>query len=141
MLIVLMTYQSKAPGLYQRLVAKGFSQQYGIDYVETFAPVARLDTIRLLLTMAAQKGWKISDGEEHMVCKLKKALYGLKQALRAWYGRVDKHLVSLGFERSISEPTLYVKKEGKKTLLIMSLYVDDLPITGSSKNLLTEFKK
>ncbi|KAA3486726.1 Integrase, catalytic core [Gossypium australe] len=76
-----------------RLVVKGFSQQYGVDYSETFAPVASLDTIRLLLALTAQREWKIHqldvksafliDGDETKVYKLKKTLYGLKQAPRA----------------------------------------------------------
>ncbi|KAK5802814.1 hypothetical protein PVK06_030438 [Gossypium arboreum] len=69
-------------------------------------------------------------GEEHKLYKLKKALYGLKQALMAWYDRIDAYLSRLGFEKSISEPTLYVKKAEKETLLLVSLYVDDLLVTG-----------
>ncbi|KAA3452947.1 Retrovirus-related Pol polyprotein from transposon TNT 1-94 [Gossypium australe] len=109
-----------------RLVVKGFSQRYGLDYMETFAPVAKLDIIRLLVALAAQKQWSIHQlgvrsaflngfleeeiyidqpqrfvvsGKEHMVYRLKKALYGLKQAPRAWYARIDSYL---GFNRSIS---------------------------------------
>jgi hypothetical protein len=94
-----------------QLVAKGFSQQEGIDYEETFAPTTKMSTIRLVLAMAAQFGWKVHQmdvksaflngdlqeevymyqqqgfqvlGKEHLVCRLKKALYGLKQAPRAW---------------------------------------------------------
>ncbi|KAG8492662.1 hypothetical protein CXB51_010306 [Gossypium anomalum] len=140
-----------------RLVVKGFSQKYGLDYMETFAPVARLDTIRLLIALATQKQWKIHQldvksaflngfleeeiyidqpqgfvvsSKEQKVYKLKKALYGLKQAPRAWSTRIDSYLLSLGFERSISEPTLYVKKKQAEPQLIVSLYVDDLLVTG-----------
>ncbi|KAG8481669.1 hypothetical protein CXB51_026598 [Gossypium anomalum] len=150
-----------------RLVVKGFSQKYGLDYMETFAPVARLDTIGLLIALAYQKQWKIHQldvksaflngfleeeiyidqpqgfvvsGKEQMVYKLKKALYGLKQAPRAWYTRIDSYLLSLGFERSISEPTLYVKKKQAETQLIVSLYVDDLLVTGGDRNMLADFK-
>ncbi|KAG8502733.1 hypothetical protein CXB51_000654 [Gossypium anomalum] len=150
-----------------RLVVKGFSQKYGIEYFQTFAPVARLDTIRLLVALAAQMQWKIHQldgksaflngfleeeiyveqpkglkivGEEHKVYRLKKALYGLKQAPGAWYSRIDGYLASLEFERSISEPTLYVKKQGSKTQLIVSLYVDDLLVTGGDQAMLTDFK-
>ncbi|KAG8472383.1 hypothetical protein CXB51_035319 [Gossypium anomalum] len=150
-----------------RLVVKGFSQKYGLDYMETFAPVARLDTIRLLIALAAQKQWKIHQldvksaflndfleeeiyidqpqgfvvsGKEQMVYKLKKALYGLKQAPRAWYARIDSYLVSSGFNRSVNEPTLYVKKNEAEIQLILSLYVDDLLVTGGDQNMLAEFK-
>ncbi|KAG8486732.1 hypothetical protein CXB51_020279 [Gossypium anomalum] len=150
-----------------RLVVKGFSQKYGLDYLETFAPVARLDTIRLLVALAAQMQWKIHQldvksaflngfleeeiyidqpqgfvvtGKEDMVYRLKNALYGLKQAPRVWYARIDNYLLSLGFKRSISEPTLYVKKKQSETQLVVSLYVDDLLVTGGDQIILVDFK-
>ncbi|KAG8486045.1 hypothetical protein CXB51_019337 [Gossypium anomalum] len=153
--------------LKSRLVVKGFSQKYGLDYMETFALVARLDTIRLLVAIAAQMGWKIHQldvklaflngfleeeiyveqpegfkvpHKEDMVYRLKKALYGLKQAPRAWYSRIDSYLIGLGFERSLSEPTLYVKKENGKTQLIVSVYVDDLLVTEGDQAMLANFK-
>ncbi|KAI5328618.1 hypothetical protein L3X38_028015 [Prunus dulcis] len=137
-----------------RLVAKGYSQKLGIDFNETFAPVARLDTIRTLVALAAQKGWKLFQldvksaflnevlheevyvdqppgfmikNKEDRVYRLKKALYGLKQASRA------------GFQRSPSEATLYVKA-AESGIIIVSLYVDDIIYTGSSKALMMEFK-
>ncbi|KAG8489528.1 hypothetical protein CXB51_017560 [Gossypium anomalum] len=119
-----------------RLVVKGYSQQYGVDFEETFAPVARLDTIKLLFALAAQKKWQI----HQLDVKLKKALYGLKQAPRAWYDGVDAYLSKFGFEKSLSEPTLYVKKSKDETLLIVSIYVDDLLVTGSKDVLVNEFK-
>ncbi|KAG8486018.1 hypothetical protein CXB51_019401 [Gossypium anomalum] len=79
-------------------------------------------------------------GQEDKVYRLKKALYGLKQAPRAWYDRVDAYLSKLGFKKSLSEPTLYVKKSKDETLLIVSIYVDDLLVTGSKDVLVNEFK-
>ena len=141
-----------------RLVAQGFSQQPGIDYNETFAPVARLDTVRLVLAIAAQHSWKVHQmdvksaflngfleeevyvkqppgyevkGEEGKVYKLKKALYGLKQAPRVWYSRIDAYLISNGFNRSGSEPTLYTQVNKHGEILILCLYVDDLIFTGN----------
>ena len=102
-----------------RFVARGFSQKEGIDYDETFAPVARYNSIRVIISLASVLGWKLHQmdvktaflngqieeevyieqpkgfelhGRESHVCKLKKALYGLKQAPRAWYSRIDSYL-------------------------------------------------
>nr|KYP62375.1 Retrovirus-related Pol polyprotein from transposon TNT 1-94 [Cajanus cajan] len=150
-----------------RLVVKGYAQMFGVDFSETFAPVARLDTIRLLLALAAQKGWLIHQldvksaflngyleeeifveqpegfalqGQEDKVYLLKKALYGLKQAPRSWYSRIDAHLMSLGFVKSLSEYTLYIKKVNEDILMI-SLYVDDLFVTGNCKEMIDKFKE
>ncbi|CAJ2627755.1 unnamed protein product [Trifolium pratense] len=150
-----------------RLVVKGYAQIFGVDFSETFAPVARLDTIRLLFALAAQNGWVIHQmdvksaflngyleeeifveqpegfivqGQEEKVYKLNKALYGLKQAPRSWYSRIDAHLVNLGFEKSPSEFTLYVKKVDNG-ILVVSLYVDDLFVTGSHRELIDKFKE
>jgi len=103
-----------------RLVAKGYKQKPGIDYFEVFAPVARLDTIRMLITLSAQNNWKIHQmdvksaflngtleeevyvekpavyvvrGKEDKVYRLKKALYGLKHAPRAWYKKIDSYFI------------------------------------------------
>jgi len=122
--------------------------------------------MKLLLALAAQNGWYIfqfnvksaffngvlneeiyaeqparfeKQNSTNKVYLLKKALYGLKQARRAWYTRLDNHLLSLGFKRSMNEVTLYVKHvDGHK--LIVSVYVDDLLITGDKEQLVEEFK-
>ena len=149
-----------------RLVVKGYAQIFGVDYSDTFAPIVRLDIIRLLLAISAQKGWKVFQldvksaflngvlqeeiyveqpdgfviqGAEDKVYLLQKALYGLKQAPRAWYSRIDEHLLNLGFVKSLSEATLYVKLKDND-VLIVSLYVDDLLVTGSNELLVEEFK-
>lgn len=128
----------------------------------------RLDTIRALIALAAQKGWFLYQldvksaflngvleeevyvdqpqgfvikGKEDKVYKLKKALYGLKQAPRAWYSEIDSYFHNKGFQRSKSEPTLYVKKQGNTGILIVSLYVDDLVFTGNDEKMLEEFKR
>ncbi|KAM1461179.1 hypothetical protein ACFX11_045561 [Malus domestica] len=150
-----------------RLVAKGYSQKPGIDYNETFAPVARLDTIRTLIALAAQKEWNlyqldvksaflngtlkeevyveqpqgfVKESEETKVYKLNKALYGLKQAPRAWYDEIDSYFGKAGFKKSSSEATLYVKTSEATGIIIVSLYVDDIVYTGSCPKLLEEFK-
>ena len=150
-----------------RLVAKGYSQKAGIDYDEVFAPVARLETIRLIISLAAQNKWKIHQmdvksaflngvleeevyiqqpsgyevkGHKDKVLKLKKALYGLKQAPRAWNNRIDKYFLENNFTKCPYEHALYVKiKDGD--ILIVCLYVDDLIFTGSNPRMFDEFKK
>ena len=151
-----------------RLVVKGYSQVAGVDFGDTFAPVARHDTIKLLLAMAAQRNWKIHHldvksaflngeleeeicvrqpegfevvGQEEKVYRLYKALYGLKQAPRAWYAKIDAHLLNHNFRRSSSESTLYVKQFNSQERLIISLYVDDLLVIGSNDDLVAQFKK
>ncbi|CAL9021871.1 unnamed protein product [Prunus brigantina] len=142
-----------------RLVAKGYSQKPGVDYNETFAPVARLDTIRTLIALAAQKSWQLYQldvksaflngileeevyvdqpegfvvkGSESKVYKLHKALYGLKEAPRAWYSEIDGYFAECGFTKSQSEATLYVKTRGEASILIVSIYVDDIVYTGNN---------
>ena len=139
-----------------RLVARGFLQQYGIDYDETFSPLAKMKTIRVLLALAASREWKVwqldvknaflygeLDREIYMeqpqgfernahpryVCKLKKALYGLKQAPRAWYGKIAEFLVQSGYTPATADSSLFVKNNGDKIATVL-VYVDDLIITG-----------
>jgi hypothetical protein len=140
-------------------VAWGFSQVEGVDYDETFASVARYTSIRAVISIAAEMGWKIHQmdvktaflnglieeevyieqplgfevhGRESHVCRLKKALYGLKQAPRAWYSRIDAYLQQLGFEKSEADPNLYFIMVGEDPLILL-LYVDDLFITGEER--------
>lgn len=147
-----------------RLVAKGFQQVHGVDYDETFAPVAKMDSIRLALSIAAARGWEVhhmdvknaflhGDLEEEiymeqppgymqnssLVCKLKKSLYGLKQAPRAWYAKMDSYLLSQNFVRCKSDSNVYFLKK-IDSLLIIVLYVDDLLIMGSSASVITNIK-
>ena len=82
----------------------------------------------------------MKQGEEDKVYLLKKALYGLKQAPRAWYSKINDHLLSIDFAKSVSESTLYVKHKGNN-FLIVSLYVDDLLVTGDDARLVDEFKQ
>eukprot|EP00253_Pinus_taeda_P027589 PITA_27589 len=137
-----------------RLVAKGFSQVEGIDYTETFSPVAKMNSIRLVLSLAASLKWEVHQmdvksaflhGDLHeeiymeqpigfiqtdssLVCRLKKSLYGLKQAPRAWYAKMDSFLLESGFSRCYSDNTVYTKTVGN-SLIILVLYVDDLILT------------
>jgi hypothetical protein len=128
-----------------RLVAKGYVQRPGIDFDEVYAPVARLESVRLLLAVAAQEGWEVHHmdmksaflngdlaeevyvaqpagfvvkGAEHKVLKLKKALYGLQQAPRAWNAKLDGSLLSLGFQKSTAEHGVYVRGTGREKLIV-----------------------
>lgn len=130
-----------------RLVEKGYAQHYGVNYTEVFAPVAKLDTIHIILSMAAQYGWNIfqldvksaflhgelkeeiyvqqlvgfmKKGKEDKVYKLRKALYGLKQAPIAWYNKIEAYFVRNGFERCFCEHTLFTKSTKGGKILIVS---------------------
>ncbi|KAB2617076.1 retrovirus-related Pol polyprotein from transposon TNT 1-94 [Pyrus ussuriensis x Pyrus communis] len=96
-----------------RLVAKGYAQKPGLDYNETYAPVTRLDTIRTLIALAAQKSWK---------------LYQLDVKLAFLNGVLQEEC---GFKKSLSEPTLYIKARGED-ILIVSIYVDDIVYTAKT---------
>ena len=143
-----------------RLVARGFQQIEGIDYTETFAPVIKFTTIRMLLALVAHfdlelhqmdvvtaflngdldediymeqpEGYVISSKpKSDFVCKLLKAVYGLKQAHRQWHAKIDDFLIGdLGFMTTRSDPCLYIKRHGS-SVMIIALYVDDLLLAGS----------
>jgi transposase InsO family protein len=148
-----------------RLVAQGFCQKEGIDYGETFAPVARLEAIRILLAFAASRGFKLYQmdvksaflngyieeevyvkqppGFEHPkfpnhVFKLQKALYGLKQAPRAWYARLKTFLLENGFKMGSVDKTLFLLRQGNDSLIVQ-IYVDDIIFGGSSHFLVAKF--
>eukprot|EP00253_Pinus_taeda_P017407 PITA_17407 len=148
-----------------RIVAKGFSQVEGIDYTETFSPIAKMKSVRLVLSLAATFKWEIHQmdvkyaflhGDLHeeiymeqpigfiqtdssLVCRLKKSLYGLKKAPQAWYAKMDSFLLETGFSRCHYDNIVYTKKVCK-TLIILVLYVDDLILTDSDPNLINHVK-
>ncbi|WJX32793.1 hypothetical protein P8452_21078 [Trifolium repens] len=150
-----------------RLVAKGFLQKQGLDYDEVFSPVARHETIRLMIALACSRRWPLFHldvksaflngpleedvyvkqppgfelkGKESKVLKLNKALYGLKQAPRAWNKKIDQFFVMQGFRKCSVEYGVYVKCSDDKHMLIICLYVDDLLVTGSSSIEIENFK-
>jgi hypothetical protein len=154
-------FKQKADGRYRaRLVAKGFTQIPGVDFDETFSPVARFESLRMLLALAALEDWHIHQmdvksaflngvleeeiymeqptgfivaGQETRVCRLKKALYGLKQASRAWNLQFHGVLTGLGLTRTFADAGVYVcHQHGGDGLLIIILYVDDITLLGSS---------
>ncbi|GJU13974.1 retrovirus-related pol polyprotein from transposon TNT 1-94 [Tanacetum coccineum] len=150
-----------------RLVAQGYNQQEGIDYEETYAPVARLESIRILLAYACALDYKLFqmdvksaflngfiNEEVYMaqppgfidfkkpnhVYKLKKALYGLKQAPKAWYDRLKSFLIKHEYNMGIVDNTLFTKKKGSY-LIIVQIYVDDIIFGSTCQELRDDFAK
>ncbi|GKB07772.1 retrovirus-related pol polyprotein from transposon TNT 1-94 [Tanacetum coccineum] len=144
-----------------RLVARGYRQEEGIDFEESFAPVARLEAIRIFLAFAAHMNMVIyqmdvktaflngnlreevyvsqPDGfvdpdKPNHVYKLKKALYGLKQAPRAWYDMLSSFLISNDFSKGSVDPTLFIRREGND-LILVQIYVDDIIFAASTPEL------
>ncbi|KAJ9542291.1 hypothetical protein OSB04_028797 [Centaurea solstitialis] len=140
-----------------RLVAKGFTQTHGIDYDETFSPVAMLKSIRILMAISAYFNYEIwqmdvktaflngkltedfymeqPEGFEdpknpNMVCKLLKSIYGLKQASRSWNLHFDERIKEFGFAKSEFEPCVYTKFSGS-IVTFSVLYVDDILLIGN----------
>jgi hypothetical protein len=150
-----------------RLVAKGYSQVEGLDFGETYAPVARLESIRILLAYATYHGFKLyqmdvksaflngpikeevyveqppgfEDSEyPNHVYKLSKALYGLKQAPRAWYECLRDFFITNGFKVGKADPTLFTKTIAKD-LFVCQIYVDDIIFGSSNKSTCEEFSR
>ncbi|GJZ61360.1 zinc finger, CCHC-type containing protein [Tanacetum coccineum] len=126
-----------------RLVAKGYIQEQGIDFDEVFAPVARIETVRLILALAAYHGWQV----HHLDVKsaflqgdLKEEVYVTQpEAPRAWNMKLDQTLKSLDFKKYNLEHAVYTKRS-KTSTLIVGVYVDDLIITGTPRKEIDLFK-
>ncbi|CAL1361871.1 unnamed protein product [Linum trigynum] len=150
-----------------RLVAKGFTQKSGVDYKETFSPVSKKDSLRIVMAMVAHYNLELHqmdvktaflngnldeavymdqpegfvvEGKEHMVCKLKKSIYGLKQASRQWYIKFNDTITSFGFRENIVDRCIYLKISGSK-FIILVLYVDDILLATNDLGLLHQTKE
>ena len=149
-----------------RLVAKGYTQKEGEDFFDTYSPVARLTTIRVLLSLAASHGLLVHqmdvktaflngeldeeiymeqpdgfvlDGQEGKVCKLLKSLYGLKQAPKQWHEKFERTLTAAGFVVNEADKCVYYRHGGGEGV-ILCLYVDDILIFGTNLNVIKEVK-
>ena len=149
-----------------RLVAKGYSQKYGIDYDETFSPVVRFSSIRALLAFAVQNNMLIHQmdvvtaflngelseeiymqqpdgyairGQEHLVCKLRKSLYGLKQSPRCWNAAFREYMELIGFNQSVADPCVFIRVGD--TMTIVAVYVDDLILIAGTQGEMQDVKK
>lgn len=145
-------------------MAKGFQQTPGIDYLETFSPVVKSSTIRVVLSLAVTYGWDIQqvdvnnaflNGElvetvhmlqpegfadsqnPHHVCKLTKALYGFKQAPRAWFEKLKHALLSWNFVNSVADSSLFIYKKDEQVMYVL-VYVDDILLTGNDADLVNK---
>jgi hypothetical protein len=149
------------------LVAQGFTQKFGVDYFDTFSPVARLSSFRTIIAIAARHDWDIDtfdfngaylngelsddediymqpppgyDSEGELVKHLHKSLYGLKQAGRKWYDTLCRALADLGFRVNEADLGVFSAHEGDD-ITILAIHVDDCMITGSSTQLIANHKR
>uniref|UniRef100_A0A2N9FD26 Integrase catalytic domain-containing protein n=1 Tax=Fagus sylvatica TaxID=28930 RepID=A0A2N9FD26_FAGSY len=152
-----------------RLVAKGFTQVPGKDFGATFAPVAKLTSVRLLVSLAASHSWPLhqldiknaflhgdlletiymdtppgfrAEGEyAGKVCRLRKSLYGLKQSPRAWFSRFSEVILSMEFVRCHSDHTCFIRRRLDGCCIILLVYVDDIILTGDDAPGISQVKQ
>ena len=154
-----------------RLVAQGYSQEYGLDYDEVFAPVAKFNSIRSVLAIANELDLEVHQMDvktaflngdldceiymkqpegfvdlerPEMVCKLRKSIYGLKQSARCWNETIDSFMKESGYQQSDADQCIYYKritKQGKQCFVIIPLFVDNLIIASNDKEELMNEKK
>ena len=148
-----------------RLVVKGYRQKQGVDYDETFCPVAMLKSIRILLDIIIHYDYEIwqmhvntaflngnlteevymtqpkgfISGSGNKVCKLQRSIYRLKQASRSWIIRFDETIKEFGFSKNMDEPCVYKKTNGS-AIVFLVLYVDDILLIGNDVLVLQSVK-
>eukprot|EP00253_Pinus_taeda_P016938 PITA_16938 len=151
---------------YKARLAKGYSQVSGIDFGDIFSPVAKVTSIRLLLSVVVAFDFEVEQmdvkttflhrdleeeiymkqpegfavkGKKELVCKLKKSLYGLKQSPRMWDQKFDTFIQGLGFTRSKADHCVYFKVIGDRVIYLV-LYVDDMLLVGNDKEIIQDLK-
>ncbi|RVW86926.1 Retrovirus-related Pol polyprotein from transposon RE1 [Vitis vinifera] len=151
-----------------RLVAKGYTQVYGSDYGDTFSPVAKIASIRLLLSMAAMRSWPlyqldiknvflhgdlaeevymeqppgfVAQRESGLVCRIRRSLYGLKQSPRAWFNRFSSVVQEFGIFRNTANHSVFYHHNSSGQCIYLVVYVDDIVITGSDQNGIQKLKQ
>jgi len=161
------THEGKVERYKARLVAKGFTQTYGIDYDETFAPVAKMNSVRTLISCAVNLDWNIyqmdvkntflhgdlyeevymhilpgfeTNQTNGKVLRLHQSLYGLKQSPRAWFDRFRQSMLKRGYIQSNADHTLFFKQAAGKVAILI-VYVDDIVITGDDIVEIVDLKK
>ena len=150
------------------LVAKGYTQVYGSDYYDTFSPVAKIASVRLLLSLAAMKSWPlhqldiknaflhgdlaeevymeqppgfVAPGESRLVCRLRRSLYGLKQSPRAWFSRFSSVVKQFGMTRSTADHSVFYHHTSSGQCIYLMVYVDDIVITRDDQEGIQRLKQ
>lgn len=145
-----------------RLVVKGYDQEYGVDYNETYSSVVKYSTLRCLLAMTTKCNYDLDHldimtaflngnlkeniymeqpkmfeklGQQDKVCKLQKTLYGLKEDNHAWNEKLNSTLLSMKFQRSHADQSLYYRRETNESVVIIAAYIDDLLLVNNNKKL------
>ena len=148
------------------LVAKGYTQTYSVDYVETFSPIAKISSVQILISLAANLSWSlfqldvknaflngdlkeqvymeqppgfVAQGESGKVCRLHKAIYGLKQSPKTWFGKFNDVVLKFGLRRCHSNHFVFSHTSDRGKILLI-VYVDDIIITGDDKQGIDDLK-
>jgi histone deacetylase 1/2 len=149
-----------------RLVIGGHKQEYGVDYNETFAPVVKYHSIRIMIAFATFNNYELHqldfvtaflnanlneqvymkqppgfETKDNYICRLNKGLYGLKQAPRQWHIKVKEILAQFGFKSFDSDPSIFINRDWNGDFIMIGIYVDDCIVTGNNLHSIDQFEK